>query len=92
MSRLEDAALAVVQYIDRGDQRLEPVIFFVLFDDDSFRRGGLVNEMVLPFAGFALIANRRIDRCITAEASIYVDNILARDIKVLRDRGDLIGM
>ena len=55
MSRLEDAAFAVVQDIDRGDQCLVPVLLVVLFDDDGFRRRRLIDETVLPFAGFSVI-------------------------------------
>src|ERR1700692_759762 len=39
ISRLEDATLATVQYIDRDDQGLMLVLLLVVFDDDGFRRG-----------------------------------------------------
>src|SRR6266850_3542176 len=49
MSRLEDATFAIGQYLDGGDQCVTPVVPLVLFDDDGFWRGRLINEMVLPF-------------------------------------------
>jgi len=63
MSRLEDATLAVIQYIDRGDQCLLRVVLLAQFDDDGFRRGRLINEMVLPFAGFIVLMKRCFDGC-----------------------------
>jgi hypothetical protein len=68
------------------------VVFLIPFDDESFRRGGLINEVVLPFVWFALITNWRIDRCITEETSMHVNNVLGRDIKALRDQRYLIGV
>ena len=93
MSRLEDTALAVVQDVDRGDQRLEPVLLFVLFDDDGFRRGGLINEMVLPFAD--ITAPHDFGTLIDLSPPsrrIHVDHILARNIKALCDQCHLIGV
>jgi hypothetical protein len=58
MPRLEDATFAVAEYIDRGDQRLTPVVLFILFDNNGFRRGGLINKMVLPFARFTVLIER----------------------------------
>jgi hypothetical protein len=91
MSRLENATFAVIQYIDRSDQRLMLVAFLVLFDDDSFRRGRLINEMVLPFADFIVLVNRSINRFVAAEAPIHVDDIFVRNIERLCDQGNLIG-
>jgi hypothetical protein len=67
------------------------VVLLVPFDDDSFRRGGLINEVVLPFVWFAF---RRIGALIdvSPKRSIHVNNILLRDIKVLRDQSYLIGV
>ncbi len=53
MACLEDAAFAVVQYIDRSGQRLALTLRLVLFDDDGLGRRGLIDEVVLPFIGFA---------------------------------------
>ena len=89
---LEDMTFAVVQDIDRDGQCPVLVVLLVLLDDDGFRRGGLVDEMVLPFAGFAVLMKRHIDRFIAAKASIHIDDILVRDIEALCDRGDMIGM
>src|ERR1700682_4180885 len=91
MSRLEDATFAVVEYIDCTGQRLMLAIFLILLGDDSFRRGRLINEVVLPFTGFAIM-DWRIERCITAEASIHVNDISLGNIKAFRDQSDLIGV
>jgi hypothetical protein len=91
MSRLEYATFAVIQYTDRSDQRILLVVFLVLFDDDSFRRGRLINEMVLPFADFIVLVYRRIDRFVAAQAPIHVDDILVRNIERLCDQRNLIG-
>src|ERR1700737_1418287 len=92
MPGLEDTTFAVVQDIDRGGQCPVLVVPLVLLDHDGFRRGGLINEMVLPFTGFAVLVKRHIDRFIAAKASIHIDDILVRDIEALCDRGDMIGM
>ena len=67
-------------------------IFLVLFGDESFRRGGLINQVALPFVAFAIVFNRRIERCITAEPSIHVNDFLLANIKALRDQPYLIGV
>lgn len=69
MTRLEDATFAVVQDIDRGDQCGTPVVLLILFDDDGFRRGRFINEIVLPFFRIAMIMDRRIDR---ARANVWL--------------------
>ena len=83
MSRLEDATFAVVQDLDRGDQRLLLVVLLVMFDDDGLRRGGRINQMVLPLTGFTVLTKRRIRRFVAAEATIHIDDILLGDIEVL---------
>ena len=62
------------------------------FDNDGFRRRGLINEIILPFAGFTVFMKRRIDRSIAAETPIHVDDILIRDIEALCDHGNLVGV
>ena len=66
-------------------------ILLVLLGDDSFRRGRLIHEVVLPFTGFAIM-DWLIERCITAEASIHVNDISLGDVKARRDQSDLIGV
>ena len=48
MARLEDAPFAIVEDGNGTDERFLPVVHFVLFDDDGFRRGTLVDEVILP--------------------------------------------
>src|SRR5260370_7885356 len=64
----------------------------VLIAHDRSRRGLLINVVALPFVGFAVVLDRRIERCITAEPPVHVNDILLRDIEALRDRAYLIGM
>src|SRR5437588_13125503 len=61
MPRLEDTTFAVVQDIDRGGQCPVLVFLLVLLDDDGFRRGRLVDEMVLPLTAFGVFVKRYID-------------------------------
>src|SRR4030088_1643047 len=55
-----------------------------------FRRGRLINEVVLPFAGLALVMYRLIKRGIAAKAPIHVDYLLIRNTEVFRNQRHLI--
>ncbi len=85
MAGFEDTAFAVVQNLDCGNQCLMLILLVVLLDDDGFRRGGLINEAILPFPCFAVLVKRSVDRFVAAEASIHVNDILVGDIEVLCD-------
>ena len=90
MPRLENVTFAVVQYIDGGDQCIMLVVFLVLRHNDGLGRGRLIDEIILPFAGFIVVTKRRIDRFIATEAPIHVDHILVRHVEAFGDRGDLV--
>ena len=60
MARLEDAPFAIVEDGNGTDERFLPVVHFIMFDDDGFRRGALVDKVILPFAGVFFVA----DRCV----------------------------
>ena len=92
MPCLENTTFAVVQDIDRGDQCSMLVLFLVLFDDKGFWRGGLIDEVVLPFADFTIVTKRRIDRLIAAKASIHVDDFLVCYVEVLCDQSNVVGV
>src|SRR5258708_15326221 len=55
MSCLEDATFAAVAYVACVDDRPMLAIFLVLFDDDGFRRGGLIDQVGLPFTPFPFV-------------------------------------
>jgi hypothetical protein len=73
-------------------KRLVLVDLFVLFGNDSFRRGGLIDEVALPFVGVAVVLDWRIERCIAAQATIHVNILLVRNIEALCNQRDLIGV
>ena len=57
----------------------------------------LLNPSLLPVTvldpiWLALLMNWRIDRCITDEASVHVNDILFRNIKAFRNQSHLIGV
>ena len=52
----------------------------------------MIDQIVLPFAGFTVVVKRRIDRFIAIEAPIHVDDILVLDIEALCDQGNLVGV
>ena len=66
------------------------MIELLVFSHDGFLSGRLIDQPVLPFAGFAIITDWSVERCIATEAAIHVDNVLFRDAKALGDELDLI--
>jgi hypothetical protein len=60
MARLEDAPFTIVEDANGADERFLPVVHLVMFDDDGFRRGTLVDKVILPFSGLSFVA----DRCV----------------------------
>ena len=52
----------------------------------------VVDQPVHPFAGFAVVADRRVERGVAAETAVHVDHVLLGDAKTLGDQLDLIGL
>ncbi len=80
-----------------GTGNAQQIANLLLLRGNIGRKGaGMINEVVLPFIWpafliwLAFLMNCRIDRCITDEASVHVNDILFRDIKTFRDQSYLI--
>src|SRR5229473_5201680 len=91
MARLEDAPFAIVEDANGADERFPPVVHFVMFDDDGFRRGTLVDEVILPFPGVSFVADRCVQRCVSAQAPIHVHDFLILHAERCRNHPDLLG-
>src|SRR5205807_337117 len=88
-SRLEDATLALVQHRHRIAQRAVAVVGLFVGDDAGFLADTVgVDQPVLPFARVAVLADRRIERSVAAEAAVHVDHVLLGNAEALRDQLD----
>ncbi len=67
------------------------VIAFLVLGQDAFLAGRVVDQPVHPFAALAVVADRRVERGIAAEAAVHVDHVLLVDAQPLGDDLDLIG-
>src|SRR5690349_3466456 len=77
--------------VERTDQRLVAVIALLAVGEDAFLRRRVVDQPVLPFAGLAVVADRRVQRRVAAETAVHVDDVLRGDAEALGDQFDLIG-
>src|SRR6202035_478780 len=68
---LEDAPLAPVERREGLTKRLAPVAALLALEQHPLLAGRLVDQPILPFAGFALIANRRVERGIAGEPAVH---------------------
>src|ERR1700737_325585 len=68
-----------------------PVICLITPGQKYFRRRRLINEVVLPLTGLALVMYRRIKRGIATEAPVHVNYLLIRNTEVFRNQRYLIG-
>src|SRR5260370_33869618 len=92
MPRLEDTAFTLVEFTNRVDQRFMLVIGLITHGNEYFRRGRLINEVVLPLTGLALVMYRRIKRGITPKAPVHVNYLLIRNTEVFRNQRHMIGV
>src|SRR5258706_13009249 len=60
--RLEDAALALVQHRERFAQCLAAIVGLVVLGELRLLACSLLYQPLLPLPGFAILANRRIER------------------------------
>ncbi len=89
--RLEDAALALVQHRERFAQCLAAIVGLVVLGELRLLACSLLYQPVLPLAGFAILANRRIEREVATEAAVHVDHVLLGDAEPLGDQPYLVG-
>ena len=69
-----------------GDQRLVPIIALFALGEDAFLAWCVIDEPILPLAGFAIIADRSVERSVAAKTAVHVDHILFRHAKALGDQ------
>ena len=90
--RLEDAAFSGVEHADGAVQRLAAMIELLVLGHDGFLVGRVIDQPVLPFAGLAVVADRRVERRIAAEPAVHVDHVLVRDAEALGNQLHLVGV
>ena len=88
---LEDAAFARVEHAHRAIQSVTTMIKLLALGHQGFLVGRVVDQPVLPFAGFAVVADRRVERGIAAEPAVHVDHVLSRHAETLGDDLHLVG-
>src|SRR6185369_849341 len=59
-ARLEDAPLALVEHVERGDQRLVAVVALLALGEDALLARRIVDQPVHPLAAFAVVTDRRV--------------------------------
>src|SRR5262245_23734899 len=57
---LEDAPLALIEDIERGDQRLVPIVALLALGENALLARCLIEKPILPFAHFSLVADWRL--------------------------------
>src|SRR5260370_7534282 len=67
------------------------VIGLITDGQQYFRRGRLIDEVVLPLTRLGLVAYRRIERGIAAKAPVHVNDLLIRNTEALRNQRHLLG-
>ena len=71
--RLEDTALAIVEARQGLGQRLAPIFQIFVLDQDALLARRVIDQPILPFAGFAFLADRRIERGVAAEPTVHAE-------------------
>src|SRR3954462_13900305 len=90
--RFEDTPFARVEHADGAGQRLTAMIELLVLGHDGFLVGRVTDQPVLPFAGFTIVADRRVERGIAAEPAVHVDHVLIRDAEALCNQLHLVGV
>ena len=90
-TRLEDAALAIIEHREPFTQSLVAVVRLLGLGETALLADAVVDQPIYPFVGIAVLADRRIERGVTAKPALYIDHILLRHAKPLGDEFDLIG-
>src|SRR5476651_2253441 len=85
-ARLEDALLAFVEHVERGDQRLVAVIAFLAVGQQALLAWRVVDQPVHPFAGLAIVADRRVERGIAAEPAVHIDHVALCNTEAFGDQ------
>jgi len=86
----EDPALASVESRQGVDQRLAPIFQLFVLDQDALLARRVIDQPILPFAGIAVLSDRRIERGVPAEPTIHVDYVVLGDAEAFGEELDLI--
>src|SRR5262249_12094565 len=89
-TRFEDTPLAIVEHAERRGERLAAVVIFVTRGERSLLAGSFINQPILPFAGIAVLADRRVERGVAAKPPVHIDHVLFRDAEPLCNDLDLV--
>ena len=76
---------------ERVAERLVAVLRLLGFGEPALLADAVVDQPIQPFAGIAVLADRRVERGIAAEPAVHVDHVLLGDAEALGDQLDLIG-
>lgn len=88
--RFEDPALANVEFRQGLDQRLAPIFQLFVLDQDALLARRVIDQPILPFAGIAVLSDRRIERGVPAEPTVHVDYVVLGDAEAFGEELDLI--
>ena len=88
--RFEDPALANVKSRQGLDQRLAPIFQLFVLDQDALLARRVIDQPILPFAGIAVLSDRRIERGVPAEPAVHLDYIVLGDAEAFGEELDLI--
>ena len=86
----EDPALASVESRQGLDQRLAPIFQLFVLDQDALLARRVIDQPILPFAGIAVLSDRRIERGVPAEPTVHVDYVVLSDAEAFGEEFDLI--
>src|SRR5215510_8245017 len=89
-ARLEDAPLSVVERRECLTERLPAVVRFLALRHPRLLVGDVVDEPVLPLAGMFVLADRGIERHVTAEPAVHADHVRLGDAELPGDDLHLI--
>jgi hypothetical protein len=75
-------ALALVEHVERVISAAA-IVGLLAFAEHALLARAVVDQPVLPFAGIAVVADRRVERGVAAEPAVHVDHVLLGDAERL---------
>ena len=78
---LKDLSFSIIKYCERHAQRLLPDLRLLAFDNMRFLIGSCVHQPILPFAGIAIFVQWCIERDISVQPAVHLDDLLFADVK-----------
>src|SRR5215831_14477322 len=89
-TRFKDAPLAIIEHAEHRVEGLAAIVAFVTRGERSLLVSSFINQPVLPFAGIAFLADRRVERGVAAKPPVHVDHVAFRDAKPHGNDLDLV--